>query len=110
MRFFVPGVKRVRADFLCGMRLTYQNERPHMLCCDTGADVFCHLKYDRGAHFVDFGIENLTALAHHYHGVTRRRLNRHDRNATAIDAVMDEILQRLKQEYGIEFEEDRGAR
>jgi len=110
MRFFVPVIKRIRAECLRGTRSTYHNERPNMVCCDTGADIFCHLKYDKGACFVDYGIDSLTTLAHHYHGVTRRRLNRRDNNATAIDDIMGEVLERLKQEYGIEFEHSSRAR
>jgi hypothetical protein len=102
-RFFVPVFKQVRAEFLRGTRRIYHDERPNLLCCDTGADIFCHLKYDRGASFIDFGIRNLESVAHHYHGVTRRRLNSRDRNAAAMDNIMGEVLRRLQTEYGIVF-------
>jgi hypothetical protein len=104
MRFFVPGFKKVRADFLRGTRRVYRNEQPNIVCCDTGADIFCHLRYDIGARFIDFGIEGVTKMAHHYHGVTRRRLNKRDRNAIAMDDIMSEVLQRLQHEYGVELE------
>jgi len=102
MRFFVPGFKNLRAEFLRKSRHVYHNLQPNLVFCDTGGDIFCHLKYDRGADFIDFGAESLDKAAHHYHGVTRRQLNARDRNSVALDGVIGEIATRLRQEYGIE--------
>ena len=104
MRFFLPLIKRIQADFLRGTRRTYQNERPNLLCCDTGADMFCHLKYGLGARFIDFGLDSIEKKAHHYHGVTRRRLNQRDHNAAAFEEIIGEVLARLHCEYGVDFD------
>ena len=102
-RFFAPVVKNIRADFLRGTRKVYQDSRPNLVCCDTGADLFCHLKYDEKQQFVDFGIAHVETLTHHYHGVTRRQIKKNDRNATGLNEIMDEVLRRLKGEYGVTF-------
>lgn len=102
-RFFAPVVKNIRADFLRGTRKTYQSRRPNLVCCDTGADLFCHLKYDEKQQFVDFGLAHIETLTHHYHGVTRRQIKKNDRNATGLNEIMDEVMRRLKGEYGVEF-------
>ena len=103
LRFFLPVVKNIRAEFLRGTRRTYPYGQPNLLCCDTGAELFCYLKYDRGSRFIDFGIDQITKMSHHYHGVTRRLLKKSDHNATAMNEIMDEVLRRLKDGYGIEF-------
>jgi hypothetical protein len=102
VRFFVPVIKNVRADCLRRTRRIYHNKQPNLLFCDTGADIFCHLKYDCGFRFIDFGAESVDKAAHHYHGVTRRRLKPRDHNAIALDDIMGEVLKRLQQEYNIE--------
>ena len=102
-RFFAPVVKNIRADFLRSTRRTYQNRRPNLVCCDTGADLFCNLKYDEKQRFVDFGLAHIETLTHHYHGVTRRQIKKNDRNAIGLNDIMDEVLRRLKGEYGVEF-------
>jgi glycosyltransferase involved in cell wall biosynthesis len=102
-RFFLLGAKEIRAAFLRGTRRTYQNERPNLLCCDTGADIFCHLKYDKEKGFTNHGIDTLLTMVSHYHGVTRRQLNKRDKNAVAMDDIMIQVLSRLRQEYGVEL-------
>lgn len=102
-RFFLPVVKNIRANFLRRTRGVYQGRQPNLVCCDTGADLFCHLKYDEKANFTDFGIAHVETLTHHYHGVTRRQIKKNDRNATGLDEIMSGVLARLKSEYGVEF-------
>jgi glycosyltransferase involved in cell wall biosynthesis len=102
-RFYVPGVKQIRADFLRGLRRTYGGSRPHVVCCDTGANVFCYLRDHSGERFVDFGIGHFETLVYHYHGITRLRLNRHEPNAVAVNDILQEVLQRLRQEYNVSF-------
>ena len=102
-RFFLPVVKNIRASFLRRTRAVYQGRQPNLVCCDTGADIFCHLKYDQKARFVDFGIAHVETLTHHYHGVTRRQVKKNDRNATGLNEIMSGVLARLRSEYGVEF-------
>jgi len=102
-RFFVPVVKHIRADFLGGTRNSYGDFRPNLVCCDTGADIFCYLRDNCKEQFVDFGIGQVETLVHHYHGITRRRLNRRDRNATDLDEILAQVVDRLHQEYGVVF-------
>jgi hypothetical protein len=100
-RFFIPGLKKVRLGFLRNTRKTYHHEKPNIICCDTGADLFCYLKYNCGLQFADFGIDSLLKLVHHYHGVTRRRIQRLHMQATAIDDVFSEVMKRLEEHYGV---------
>jgi hypothetical protein len=102
-RFFVPGVKHLRADFLSSTRHPYGTLRPNLVCCDTGSDIFCYLRDEVGELFVDFGIDHIESLAHHYHGVTRRKLHRRDRNATEIDDILQEVIRRLDNVYNFRF-------
>lgn len=111
LRFFVPGVKHIRADFLWRTRRTYGNLRPNLVCCDTGAEIFCYLRDSLGEKFVNFGIDYVETLARHYHGVTRRQLHRRDQNATEVRNIREEVLQRLNDLYNFQFppyEADQG--
>lgn len=102
-RFFVPVVRNIKAEFLSKTRKQYGDFTPNLVCCDTGADVFCHLKYDEKLRFADLGLDRLGALTRHYHGITRKKLNKSDKNATQIDTVLAEVLGRLDTEYGYRF-------
>ena len=102
-RFFAPVIKNIRANLLRGTRAVYQKQRPNLVCCDTGADLFCELKYSQGQRFVDFGLAHVETVTHHYHGVTRRQIKKNDRNAIGLNEIMGEVLGRLKGEYGVEF-------
>ncbi len=102
-RFFIPVVKNIKANFLRKTRKTYGDFTPNLVCCDTGADIFCHLKYDNKLRFGDLGLKRLEGLTRHYHGITRRKLKKSDKNATELDTVLAEVLGRLDTEYSYHF-------
>jgi hypothetical protein len=102
-RFFIRGLKKLRLEFLRNTRKTYHNEKPNIVCCDTGADLFCYLKYDCRLQFEDFGTDKLLKLVHHYHGVTRRRIQRLKMQATEYDEVFAGIVKRLDEQYDFRF-------
>jgi hypothetical protein len=89
-----------RLKFLNPFRRAYYNAKPSYVYCDTGAEIYQYLKYDRGYYFA-----GLPAAVHgdyvaHYHGITRRSLDAEDLNAAAVDDVMATVLNRLRDEYG----------
>jgi len=101
-RFFLPVMRKFSLNFLRIIRRDFDNYRPAMVCCDTGADMFCHLKYDLGLKFVDFNLPIVETKTNHYHGVTRRKLKHSDGNSTDVNDIMHLVYSRLRTEYGID--------
>jgi glycosyltransferase involved in cell wall biosynthesis len=97
---------RSRLIFLNPFRRTFYNAKPSYVCCDTGADIFQHLRYERDYLFVGFQAAVHDKYISHFHGVTRRILNSQDANSTSIDTVWNAILTRLREEYGIAVPSD----
>jgi glycosyltransferase involved in cell wall biosynthesis len=92
---------RSRLRFLNPFRGTYYNAKPSYVFCDTGADIFQHLRYEKNYLFVGLPVAVHKKYISHFHGVTRKMLDSQDQNSTAIDTVWNEILTRLRGEYGI---------
>ena len=100
-RFHNKKLANTRLRFLDPFRRTYYNSKPSYIHCDTGADIFQHLRYT-----LDYLFAGLPAHMHgkyvsHFHGVTRKVLDPKDFNSTSLDSIMDCIFTRLREEYGI---------
>lgn len=79
--------------------------KPSMIYYDTGADVYCYLRYQKGLHFVGYPMKYSEQCFAHYHGMTRRLLDGNDKNSTSFEDVASLIERRLKDEYGFSVDE-----
>jgi hypothetical protein len=100
-RFRHPRWSRSRLKFLDPFRRTYYGAKPSYVFCDTGADVFQYLRYERDYLYVGLPAAVHPRYVSHFHGVTRRVLDKQERNATAPDEAMPTILARLRDAYGV---------
>jgi hypothetical protein len=92
---------RSRLKFLNPFRKTYYNSKPSYLYCDTGADIFQHLRYERGYLFAGIHADINDKYISHFHGVTRRTLHPGDTNAASVDDVLMKVYVRLRRVYGV---------
>jgi len=92
---------RSRLKFLNPIRKTYYNAKPSYVYCDTGADVFQHLRYERDYLFVGFQAAVHDKYISHFHGITRKILNAEENNAASLDEVVRNLYGRLREVYGV---------
>lgn len=105
----VPGpLKRrlqgARLDGLRWARRRYHGLQPNMACYDTAADVYEHLKFERELLFAGIPIELAGDEVHHYSGVTRFSLHGPFALDTAAADIEAEVVARLAERYGYEWE------
>jgi len=105
LRFRVPLLRRLTLDALRGLRRTYFGARPHYVCYDTGALLHEHLADAQRLAFAALPDEMWPAAVRHDHGVTRRRLRRHMRNAADLDQTRREAVARIEAVYGLRLPE-----
>jgi len=98
-RFRFPALRARALSWLSPFKNTYNGHRPSFVFCDTGADVFQYLKYERGYAFVGYPAELHERFAFHFHGATRRTLDAGDLNSLQAGGT-DAVPQRLREEYG----------
>lgn len=93
-----------RLDGLRWARRRFHGLRPNMACYDTAADVYEYCKFERELLFAGIPIELADDEVHHYSGVTRFSL--HGSFALDTDAadIETEVLARLRDHYGYEWE------
>jgi hypothetical protein len=99
-RFKIPGFRRLRLRVLDPFRRSYYGQKPAYVYCDTGADVFQHLKYDRGWRYAGIPAELHRRFVTHFHGATRRTLDPKDANSLQ-EGGTDEVARRLEKVYGV---------
>ena len=68
---------------------------------DTGARLHAYLRQTMQLQFADFGMGLCASSVKHYHGITRATLSPGRDNATQPNSVLDEVMQRLRDEYGV---------
>ena len=86
--FSLPFRRRIHSYF-----------KPSMIYYDTGADIYCYLKYKKGMNFIGLPFHYHKEYFAHYHGITRNLLNKRDKNSTSLTDVSDIIIDRLRNEY-----------
>lgn len=102
-RFGNPSLKNWRLSWLDGFKASYYGVKPAYVYCDTGADIFQFLKYQKGLYFAGFPAELHGRYATHFHGVTRSLLDPQDANSTSLANIAEQVRQRLREVY--EFSE-----
>lgn len=75
--------------------------RPAFCEYDTGARLHAYMRQTLRSEFGDFGMGLCAASVKHYHGITRATLSPGRDNATPPNSVLDEVMQRLSDEYGV---------
>jgi glycosyltransferase involved in cell wall biosynthesis len=100
LRFRIPLLKKVHLSWLNPFKRTYYGQKPSYVYYDTGADIFQHLKYDRGMFFAGIPGEIHRLFVTHFHGITRKTLDPDIVNAQQ-NGGMREVLDRLKTVYGV---------
>lgn len=100
-RFHHRWVRHNKLAFLNRFKDSYYGHKPSLVFCDTGADLYQYLKYQRGYEFVGYPQRFISRYANHFDGVTRRLLDPNDHNATALDSVVLQVQERLLQIYKI---------
>jgi hypothetical protein len=99
-RFRLPGMRQSKLSWLNPFRNTYNGRKPPFVYCDTGADVYQYLRYQRGHNFVGFPAALHERYAFHFHGATRRTLDASDLNSLQ-HGTTDVVPQRLAEGYGV---------
>jgi hypothetical protein len=79
--------------------------KPSMVYYDTGAEVYMYLKYKCGYDFIGLPEKYHGRYFNHYHGITRKMLNKKDANSS--EYKPDEIEKRLVDVYGFKYDEFR---
>ena len=100
LRFRLPVLRRMTLDVLRPLRGSYFGAQPHYVYYDTGAMLHDHLLNEQRLRFADLGADYFGTAVRHYHGVTRRRLHRHMRNAADVNKTRDEAIERIETIYG----------
>lgn len=77
--------------------------KPSMVYYDTGAEIYLYLKYQKGLDFIGYPMKYHNSYFSHYHGITRKILNKKDFNATSYDDVGRIVYHRLCSEYHFDF-------
>lgn len=77
--------------------------RPSMVYYDTGAEIYLYLKYKCNLDFIGYPMKYHNPYFSHYHGITRKVLNKKDFNATSYDDVSKIIYSRLLESYKFDF-------
>jgi hypothetical protein len=101
-RHRLPIFKKVELKFLHRFRTKNLALNPAFHEYDTGARLHECLTKSHGFKFVDFGMALCASSVKHYHGITRATLSPGRDNATPPHSILDEVMQRLKHEYGIQ--------
>jgi hypothetical protein len=99
-RFKLSALRDTKLSWLNPFKNTYNGHRPSTVYCDTGADVYQYLKYQRGQEFAGFPAEFHERYAFHFHGATRRTLDSSDLNSLQ-HGPTDVVPQRLADGYGV---------
>jgi hypothetical protein len=100
-RFRDRQTARNRLNILNPFRKTYYNAKPCYVLCDTGADIFQYLKYERDYLFIGLQAAVHGKYISHFHGITRKVLDSSDNNAASIDEVVKNLFVRLRDIYGV---------
>jgi hypothetical protein len=105
----LPGPLRrrlagARLDGLRWARRRYYGLRPNMACYDTAADIYEHLKYERGLVYAGIPVELAGEEVHHYSGVTRHAIHGSFALDTDTSDIESEVVARLEERYGYRWE------
>lgn len=99
-RHRLPWLKHISLEILADSRERIHGERFLFREYDTGARLHQALR-GHGLGLADLGEPYLSLSLRHYHGVTRATLTDNQQNATAPDAIADEVAARLMSEYAL---------
>jgi hypothetical protein len=102
LRFRFAFSRGRKLSWLNPFKRPYYGQKPAYVYCDTGADVFQHLKYDRGWRYAGIPAELHRRFVTHFHGATRRNLDPKDVNSLQ-ESGLDAVEQRLKRVYGVDI-------
>ena len=104
-------LRNTRLPWMAWARAEFSGHRPNYVYCDTGADVFAYLRYERERWFAGSPVEVMGDPAHviandqlaHLHGVTRLGLGICDENGTEVASVAADVERRLRDVYGVDW-------
>jgi hypothetical protein len=102
LRFRLGFSRGWKLSWLNPLKRSYYGQKPSYVFCDTGADVFQHLKYDRGLRFSGIPGELHRRFVTHFHGITRQTLDARETNSLQ-NGGMRQVLERLDKAYGIKI-------
>jgi hypothetical protein len=103
-RFSFTFFQKHDIPFFSPFRARYNDyHKPSMIYYDTGAEVYMYLKYKCGYDFIGLPSKHHGKYFNHYHGITRRMLNKNDTNSS--EYKPDEIKKRLVDVYGFNYDE-----
>src|SRR5262245_894072 len=94
-----------RLRTLAWARGDFYGNRPNYVFADMGADVYHWCRYKRAMLFAGLPAKLVRPdQVYHYGGVTRLALSPWQTNGTRLDAICDEVRQRLGEAYDVEWE------
>ncbi len=99
------GLRSASLPWLAGGRREFYGHRPNYVYCDTGTDIFQWCRYQQQWVFAGLNVALLKDEVAHYQGVTRRALRPRQQNAAVLEDITAEVVDRLKREYGIAWDE-----
>jgi hypothetical protein len=107
MRFRVPLFRNWKVSWLNLFRQSFYGLKPSVIVCDTGADVYQYLKYQREYLFVGFPEQFHERYVTHFFGVTRASLDENDTHGrgTILQTTFMQVRQRLQDVYGMSLSE-----
>ena len=105
-RFRVPALRTLKLSCLNPFKETFYGHKPSYLYCDTGADLFQYLKYQRELHFAGFPAELHARHVLHFNGVTRLSMDRQDASGLKVKNAVYRIRERLERVYGTVLDEE----
>ena len=104
-RHRLPVLKNLELKFLHRLRQHGTELSPAFREYDTGARLHEYFRQSMNLVFSDLGMDVCSASVKHYHGVTRATLSPGRNNATPPNLILNEVMQRLHDEYGIHLPE-----
>ncbi len=96
LRVSVPWFKRSAFSWLDPFKRPFYGLKPSVVCCDTGAEIYQYLKYERQYLFVGLPEQFHSRYVTHFFGVTRAAIEKEERCESRSQAQ-----QRLRDAYGV---------
>lgn len=105
LRLRVPRLRRHRFAWLDPFKRSFYGLKPSVVCCDTGAEIYQYLKYEREYLFVGLPEQFHPRYVTHFFGVTRAALASSERHGsgTSIEESRLRAARRLEEAYGFQM-------
>jgi glycosyltransferase involved in cell wall biosynthesis len=103
-RFRIPLARNLKLSWLNMFKREFHGIKPSFMQYDTGAELYQYLKTQQYA-FMGLPWRVGQPYATHFHGVTRRLLNKRDTNGVELARITAQVERRLRDTYGLSIVE-----